>query len=123
GSRPEIDLPEGTGIYSDDVYAKARENFDRLRRECPLEEEDAPSLYLYRLVMGEHTQTGVAACASVDEDDRDRIRTHERTRPDKENDRTRHTLELRAQTGQGCLSHPADRRIDAHIDAETKPQP
>src|SRR5438874_11727921 len=82
-SRPEIDLPEGTGVYSDDVYAKARENFDRLRRECPLEEEDAPSLYLYRLRMGEHTQVGVAACASADEYDDDRIRKHERTRPDK----------------------------------------
>src|SRR5207237_4649582 len=87
-SRPEIGLPEGTGIYSDDVYAKAKENFDKLRRECPLEEEDTPSLYLYRLRMGEHTQVGVAACASVDEYDDDRIRKHERTRPDNENDRT-----------------------------------
>src|SRR2546421_7652202 len=106
-SRPEIDLPEGTGIYSDDVYAKAKENFDKLRRDCPLEEEDGPSLYLYRLVMGEHTQTGVAACASVDEYDRGRVRKHERTRPDKENDRTRHTLELRAQTGPGFLTYRA----------------
>ena len=122
-SPPEIDLPEGTGIYSDDVYAKARENFDKLRRDCPLEEEDAPSLYLYRLVMGEHTQTGVAACASVDEYDRDRIRKHERTRPDKENDRTRHTLELRAQTGPVFLTYRADRRIDALVEAETKNDP
>ncbi|PYT04923.1 MAG: DUF1015 domain-containing protein [Acidobacteria bacterium] len=122
-SRPEIDLPEGTGIYSDDVYAKAKENFDKLRRECPLEEEDAPSLYLYRLRMGEHTQVGVAACASVDEYDDDRIRKHERTRPDKENDRTRHTLELRAQTGPVFLTYRADRRIDALVEAETKNEP
>jgi uncharacterized protein (DUF1015 family) len=122
-SRPEIDLPAGTGLYSDEVYAKARENFDRLKRECPLETEAAPSLYLYRLVMGEHTQTGVAACFSVDEYDRDLIRKHERTRPDKENDRTRHLLELQAQTGPVFLTYRADRRIDALVEAETHEEP
>ncbi|PYS76416.1 MAG: DUF1015 domain-containing protein [Acidobacteria bacterium] len=122
-SRPEIDLPEGTGIYSDDVYAKAKENFDKLRRECPLEEEDAPGLYLYRLVMGDHAQTGVAACFSVDEYDAGIIRKHERTRPDKEDDRTRHTLTLRAQTGPVFLTYRADRRIDALVEAETKNDP
>src|SRR5437868_14843950 len=55
-SRPEIDLPEGTNIYSDSVYEKGAENFQRLIKECPLEEETAPSVYLYRLVMGEHEQ-------------------------------------------------------------------
>jgi uncharacterized protein (DUF1015 family) len=122
-SRPEIDLPEGTGIYSDETYAKAKENFERLVREGTLEAEDAPSLYLYRLVMGEHTQTGVAACVSVDEYDQDLIRKHERTRPDKENDRTRHVLELRAQTGPVFLTYRADRRIDALVEAETKGEP
>jgi uncharacterized protein (DUF1015 family) len=122
-SRPEIDLPEGTNIYADEVYAKAQENFERLRRECPLEEEDGPSLYLYRLVMGEHTQTGVAACFSVDEYDDDRIRKHERTRPDKENDRTRHLLTLRAQTGPVFLTYRADRRIDALVHGETCGEP
>ena len=61
-TRPEIDLPDGTDIYSDEVYAKARENFQKLVADCPLETEDAPSLYLYRLRMGEHEQTGIAAC-------------------------------------------------------------
>ena len=122
-SRPEIDLPEGTGIYSDDAYAKARENFEKLTRECPLETETEPSLYLYRLVMGEHTQTGVAACFSVDEYDTGVIRKHERTRPDKENDRTRHLLTLSAQTGPVFLTYRADRRIDALVEAETKEEP
>jgi uncharacterized protein (DUF1015 family) len=122
-SRPEIDLPEGTDIYADATYAKARENFERLKRECPLEEEAEPSLYIYRLVMGDHTQTGIAAAFSVDEYDDDRIRKHERTRPDKENDRTRHTLELRAQTGPVFLTYRADRRIDALVEAETKREP
>jgi len=122
-SRPEIDLPEGTGLYSDETYAKARENFDKLISVCPLETEREPSLYLYRLVMGEHTQVGVAACFSVDEYDRDAIRKHERTRPDKENDRTRHLLELGAQTGPVFLTYRADRRIDALVEAETKGEP
>jgi uncharacterized protein (DUF1015 family) len=122
-SRPEIDLPEGTGIYSDETYAKARENFDKLKRVCPLETEREPSLYLYRLVMGEHAQVGVAACFSVDEYDSGVIRKHERTRPDKENDRTRHLLELQAQTGPVFLTYRADRRIDALVEAETKDEP
>jgi uncharacterized protein (DUF1015 family) len=122
-SRPEIDLPEGTDLYSEEVYAKAGENFRRLISECPLETESEPSLYLYRLVMGEHSQTGVAACVSVDEYDRDLIRKHEKTRPDKENDRTRHLLELRAQTGPVFLTYAADRRIDALIAAETARPP
>src|SRR5437773_10831104 len=58
-SRAEIDLPEGTPIYSDQVYAKAAANFEKLIRECPLEIEENPSLYLYRLIMGDHEQIGV----------------------------------------------------------------
>jgi uncharacterized protein (DUF1015 family) len=122
-TRPEIDLPDGTDIYSDEVYAKARENFQTLIVSAPLESEDAPSLYLYRLKMGEHTQTGVAACCSVDEYDQDLIRKHEHTRPDKENDRTRHMITLRAQTGVVFLTYRADRRIDALVEAETKNAP
>lgn len=122
-SRPEIDLPEGTDIYSDEVYEKARENFDRLKGDGTLEEEAEPSLYIYRLVMGEHTQVGVAAAFSVDEYDNDIIRKHERTRPDKENDRTRHILTLRAQTGPVFLTYRADRRVDALVEAETGAEP
>lgn len=122
-SRPEIDLPEGTDIYSDEVYEKARENFETLKSDGTLEEEAEPSLYIYRLVMGDHTQTGVAAAFSVDEYDNDIIRKHERTRPDKENDRTRHILTLRAQTGPVFLTYRADRRIDALVEAETKSEP
>ncbi|HEY0098171.1 MAG TPA: DUF1015 family protein [Pyrinomonadaceae bacterium] len=116
-TRPEIDLPEGTNIYSDEVYARAAENFQKLIETCPLETESEPSLYLYRLVMGEHEQVGIAACCAVDEYDEGLIRKHERTRPDKEDDRTRHMLELRAQTGVVFLTYRADRRIDALVAA------
>ncbi len=122
-TRPEIDLPGGTDIYSDAVYVKAGANFQKLIAECPLEEEAAPSLYLYRLVMGAHEQVGIAACCAVDEYDNDLIRKHERTRPDKEDDRTRHMLTLRAQTGVVFLTYRADRRIDALVAAETAGAP
>lgn len=114
-SRPEIDLPEGTDLYSDDVYGKAADNFEQLTRECPLVMEETPSLYLYRLIMGEHEQVGLAACCSVDEYDQDLIRKHERTRRDKEDDRTRHIQTLRAQTGPVFLTYRANRGIDTMV--------
>lgn len=114
-SRPEIDLPEGTPIYSDQVYAKAVDNFQTLTTECPLEAEETPSLYLYRLIMGNHEQIGVVACCSVDEYDRDIIRKHERTRRDKEDDRTRHILVLRAQTGPVFLTYRARPEIGSLV--------
>ena len=114
-SRPEIDLPDGTDPYSDQVYRKALDNYERLTKECPLEIEDLPSIYLYRQIMGEHEQIGVVACCSVDEYDQDIIRKHERTRRDKEDDRTRHMLVLRAQTGPVFLTYRASRDIDTMV--------
>ena len=122
-SRPEIDMPDGTDIYSDAVYTTAVENFQKLIETCPLEIESEPHLYLYQLRMGEHVQTGVACCVSVDEYDRGLIRKHEFTRPDKENDRTLHMLSLRAQTGPVFLTYRADRRIDALVAGETSGTP
>src|SRR5256714_1976656 len=114
-SRPEIDLPDSTPIYSDEVYARAVTNLEKLKKECPLEQEKTRSLYLYRLIMGNHEQTGIVACCSVDEYDRDNIRKHERTRRDKEDDRTRHILVLRAQTGPVFLTYRAQAKIDALV--------
>jgi uncharacterized protein (DUF1015 family) len=114
-SRPEIDLPEGTDIHSDEVYARAAANMAKLIATCPLETESVPSLYLYRLIMGEHEQTGLVACCSLDEYDHDVIRKHERTRRDKEDDRTQHMLALRAQTGPVFLTYRAQRDIDTMV--------
>jgi uncharacterized protein (DUF1015 family) len=74
--------------------------------------EEAPSVYFYRLRMGDHEQTGVAACFSVDEYERGLIKKHEKTRPDKEDDRTRHIIETRAQTGVVFLTYQATPQID-----------
>lgn len=112
-TRSEIDLPPETDPYAPAVYAKARENLDTLTRRAPLITDDEPSIYLYRLRMGEHEQTGVAACFSLDEYERDAIKKHERTRRDKEDDRTRHIIETRAQTGVVFLTYRAVRDIDA----------
>jgi uncharacterized protein (DUF1015 family) len=102
-SRPEIDLPAGTDAHSDEVYARAVTNMAALTKAAPLVMEESGSIYLYRLRMDAHVQTGVAACFDVDEYERDLIRKHERTRKDKEDDRTRHILSLRAQTGPAFL--------------------
>jgi uncharacterized protein (DUF1015 family) len=123
-SRSEIDLPDGTPLYSDQVYAKALANLEQLIKECPLENEETPSLYLYRLIMGDHEQIGVVACCSVDDYDRDVIRKHERTRRDKEDDRTRHIMVLRAQTGPVFLTYRGEARIDSLVaDALTSNPP
>jgi len=114
-SRPEIDLPEGTDIYSDVVYQKAAANFEHLVESCTLESDGTPGIYLYRLIMGEHEQIGLVACCSIDEYDNDLIRKHERTRRDKEDDRTRHMLVLRAQTGPVFLTYRARRDIDSMV--------
>jgi uncharacterized protein (DUF1015 family) len=114
-SRAEIDLPEGTSPYGDDVYALAVKNFDRLKNDAPLLVEDTPTLYAYQQRMGAHSQVGLTGCFAVDDYDRDVIRKHEHTRPDKEDDRTRHLLALRAQTGPVFLTYRSRPVIDALI--------
>jgi uncharacterized protein (DUF1015 family) len=98
-SRAEIDFPPGADPHTDKVYHRAAERYRQLKLDAPLVQEDAPSLYLYRLGADGHSQTGIAACYSLDDYDRDVIKKHERTRRDKEDDRTRHMVELSAQTG------------------------
>jgi uncharacterized protein (DUF1015 family) len=111
-SRAEIDLPPGTDVHADAVYAKAVENFHALKGSAPLVVEEAPRAYVYRLRMGAHVQTGVAACYSLAEYDAGVIKKHEYTRRDKEDDRTRHMIALRAQTGPVFLVYRAARAID-----------
>ncbi len=122
-SRPEIDLPPGTDIHSDAVYRKAVENFETLIANCPLEKEAEPSLYLYRLIMGHHEQVGIVAVCSIDEYDNGTIRKHERTRRDKEDDRTRHMLMLKAQTGPVFLTYRGRAEIDEQVAAAITAEP
>ena len=114
-SRPEIEFPTDQDPYADAVYEAAVRQFARLRAAAPLVEEATASVYAYRLRMGSHEQSGVAACFSVDEYENDVIRKHERTRKDKEDDRTRHIIELRAQTGPVFLTYPASADVDRAV--------
>jgi uncharacterized protein (DUF1015 family) len=110
-SRPELELPAGADPYADAVYQRAARNFAALREQA-LELEDEPSVYFYRLRVGGHTQTGLAACFSIDDYDRGIIKKHERTRRDKEDDRTRHMVALGAQTGPVFLTYRANADVD-----------
>jgi uncharacterized protein (DUF1015 family) len=122
-TRSEIDLPPDTDPYSARVYDKARENFAALRKRAPLVLDETPALYLYRLRMGTHEQTGIGGCFSIDEYEADVIKKHERTRRDKEDDRTRQMIELRAQTGVVFLTYRASRGIDAIVKEVTAGEP
>jgi uncharacterized protein (DUF1015 family) len=111
-SKPEIDLPAGTDPYSPEVYAKGKENFGRMLQEGVLKQDSAPCYYLYRLIMGDHQQTGLVAAASVADYGTNRIRKHEFTRPDKEDDRVRQVDALNAQTGPVFLTYKHNAVID-----------
>lgn len=103
-SKPEIDLPEGTDPYAALVYAKAADNLARMVRAGVLVREAAPCFYAWRMTMGAHVQTGLAGVAAVAHYDANRIRRHEFTRPDKEDDRVRQIEALNAQTGPVLLA-------------------
>lgn len=111
-SRPEIDLPLGADEHSDAVYERGRTNLDAFRAHRWLVQDSEPRLYLYQQRMGTHAQIGLVAAASVDEYDRGLIKKHERTRPDKEDDRTRHLEALGGNDEPVFLTYPADERID-----------
>jgi len=122
-SKPEIDLPEGTDPHDPAVYAKGAQNLQRMVAEGVLQRDAQPCYYLYRLDMGAHTQTGLVAVASVDDYDSNRIRKHEFTRPDKEDDRVRQIDALNAQTGPVFLTYRHQSAIDALVDKATAGEP
>ena len=112
-SRAEIDLAPNTDPHDPAVYAKAAENFSRMLQARVLVRDPQPCYYVYRLTMGEHVQTGLVAVASVQDYESNRIRRHELTRPDKEDDRVRQIQALKAQTGPVLLAYPGHEEVDA----------
>ena len=103
--RPEIDLPAGTDEHDDAVYAKGADNMEAFVDADYTQQEETPSLYVYRLVMDGREQTGIFSCVSVAEYDDDTIVKHEKTRPAKENDRTRHVLTQQAHAEPVMLTY------------------
>ncbi|RMF98582.1 MAG: DUF1015 domain-containing protein [Gammaproteobacteria bacterium] len=122
-SKPEIDLPEDTDPYADAVYAKGAENLERMIREGILVRDLEPHYYVYRLRMGEHEQTGVVLTGSLAAYEANRIRKHEFTRPQKEDDRVRQITALGAQTGPVLLAYRAEPRLRELLAAETAREP
>jgi len=114
-SKAEIDLPEGTDVYSEAVYKKAAENFEKMLKDGILIRENKPCFYVYRLKMGAHVQTGLVVGACVDDYDSNRIRKHEFTRPVKEDDRVNQIKFVKAQTGPGLIAYKQIPEVDAII--------
>ena len=113
--RAEIDLPENVDPYSPQVYAKALENFQRLQADGSLVRESAPCIYLYQQRMGTHTQTGVAAVCHIEDYENDIIKKHEKTRRDKEDDRTRLIDTISADTGPVFLTYRDSAEINTLV--------
>ncbi len=122
-SKPEIDLPSGTDLYSAEVYAKGKENFQQLVAQGALQQDGQPCFYLYRQVMGKHAQVGLVAAASCEEYLRGVIKKHEFTRPDKEDDRVRHIETLNSQTGPVFLTYRAVAALDEFVARKTAEAP
>ncbi len=121
--RPEIDLPEGTALYSDAVYAKGRENLDRFEADGTLVPDATPRLLVYRQTWRGASQDGLVAACAVDDYDADVIKKHEKTRKDKEDDRTKHLLVQSAHAEPVFLTYRADAAIDARVARVTSAPP
>ena len=122
-SKPEIDLDPSINLYAPEVYAKGAENLRRTIEAGVLRRDQQPCYYGYRLTMGEHVQTGLVVAASVAAYESNRIRRHELTRQDKEDDRVRQVEAVNAQTGPALLAHPADPTIARVLAAVTARPP
>jgi len=118
-SKPEIDLAPGVDVHDAAVYAKGRVNFQRLIGQGALRQEAEPCFYLYRQIMGTHSQTGLVAAASCEDYLQGVIKKHELTRPDKEDDRVRHIEALDSQTGPVFLAYRANEAMDRLVAGET----
>ncbi|MBR6401243.1 MAG: DUF1015 domain-containing protein [Firmicutes bacterium] len=121
--RAEIDLDPSVDIYSPQVYQKAADNLKKMIDDGIYIQDKEPCMYIYRLTMDGRSQTGLVACASIDEYIENKIKKHELTREDKEQDRIRHVDTCNANTGPIFLTYRAKDDIDALIAAETAKNP
>lgn len=122
-TRAEAEFPLDERVSDAQVLERSKENLELFIREGWLAQDDEPSVYIYRLSIGEQVQTGIVAGCSVDEYDAGLIKKHEKTRPDKVKDRTDHMIALRAQTGLIFLAFRNTDRIREIIKDETSREP
>ncbi|OVE79814.1 hypothetical protein BVY02_02200 [bacterium J17] len=121
--RSEIEFGEGQDPYAEEIYQRAKDNLNALVESGALIEDQEQALYIYQIHMGDHVQTGVVGCSAVDDYDNDLVKIHEKTRPVKENDRTKHMVTLGAHTGPVFLAYKQQAEIDALVEKETKETP
>jgi len=121
--RPDIDLPASTDPYDDRVYAQGRVALEGFLRDGTLLRDADRTVYVYRQEMDGRGQTGVVACVHVDDYEHDIIRKHEKTRKDKEDDRTRHVLTLDANAEPVFLAYRTSAAITADVAAAVKAPP
>ena len=121
--RAEIDVPAGTDPHANAVYAKANENFLKLQTAGALGRAVGPSLYVYQQQMGSHVQRGLVAVCHVEDYDADLIKKHEKTRPDKEDDRTRLIDTISANTGPVFTTYRDEAAVTALVEAKVKEKP
>ena len=121
--RPEIDLPEGTDEHADEVYAQGARALRELAESGAFVRDEAPRLYVYRLVMNGRAQTGIVGLVSAQDYDDGVILKHENTRPDKEDDRTRHVLAQQAHAEPVMLTYRGDDAIDDAVARATEGEP
>jgi uncharacterized protein (DUF1015 family) len=114
-TRAEIELDKNINPYSKEVYIKAKENLERIKNEAPLLIDNPPHFYIYRLRMGEQIQTGIAATFSVEDYNSNVILKHEKTRREKEDDRTNHITITEAQTGPVFLTYHGVKEVNEVI--------
>lgn len=122
-TRPEIDLPEGTDEHADEVYEQGRRKLQGFIDRGTLIQDLEPRLYVYAQRMGQHRQVGLVACASVADYDQNVIKKHEKTRQDKEDDRTRHIQTLGAHDEPVFLTYRAMSEINALVSEIVKGAP
>lgn len=121
--KPEIELPEDTDLYSQQVYDKAVENFNKFRQQGWLKQDPTPNYYVYAQTWGPKIQYGIVGCAGVEDYLNEVIKKHELTRPDKEEDRMKHVRVVNANAEPVFFSYPAVARIDAIVAEVTAQAP
>ncbi|OFY63086.1 MAG: hypothetical protein A2V64_09610 [Bacteroidetes bacterium RBG_13_43_22] len=114
-TRAEIDLPADIDVHSEEVYKKSRENFALWKRNGWLVQDEEPHFYIYAQTMSGRTQYGIAGCASVDDYLNGKIKKHELTRPDKEQDRMIHIRTNNANIEPVFLTYPAVKELDTIV--------
>ncbi len=118
--KAEIDLPEGTDLYSEQVYLKARENLDKLVSDGICAQDGESRFYIYRQIMNGRAQTGLVGCVSIDDYINNIIKKHELTRADKEADRINHVDYCDANTGPIFLTYRPQEKVAAILGEWTK---